>query len=807
MEKIAVRIQINGIVQGVGFRPFVYNAAHKYCIKGHVLNDSHGVEINAYGEKNDIENFIFELKNNPPKLSLITSCNIENLPVTSAPVPNSFTIKDSVSHLDKTALISPDVTTCNICSEELFDIRDRRYYYPFINCTNCGPRYTIIENIPYDRKYTSMKEFPMCPECEEEYNNPINRRFHAQPNACFICGPQLFLSDSQGKVLLNAISLKNNLSKSDLIRYRREKTEEIIEAVISFLKDGKIVAIKGIGGFHLAVNAKNDTAVLKLRERKNRYEKPLAVMSSNIEKILSYAYVSSEDELLLNSIQKPIVLLKKRADNSLSKSIAAYSDCFGVMLPYAPIHQLLLRNEFIALIMTSGNFSEEPICMDNNEAIERLNNIADYFLLHNREITKRCDDSVIRNVYIFQNNLNGNTKKSDCTFSRIIMRRSRGYVPTPVFLNEDIPQSLSLGAELKNTICITKGNRAFLSQHIGDLENIETLDYFENTINHMKNILQIEPEVIAYDLHPEYLNTKWLLEKELSSEKEIIGVQHHHAHIVSCMAENKISEKVIGFAMDGTGYGLDKNIWGGEIMISDLISFERYSHFEYIPMPGGDLAIKEPWRMGVSFLFHSFGEQFIERKIPFLLNLGQDKIITITQMIKKNINTFLTSSLGRLFDSLTAIVNQKNFVSYEGQAAVEFENLIYNSKQNYNNNSWYKFILDDNKSIQTGMLAEEILYDIQKGIAPEIISYKFHLGIVKILTLIAEKIRDEQKLSKVVLSGGCFQNNFLVSCLVQELKLKNFDVFTHRFVPPNDGGISLGQAVIAGMKMKFKNSN
>jgi len=513
------RIQITGIVQGVGFRPFIYQLATSSRLGGFVANNSSGVEVEVEGEEGRVGDFIEEIKSRPPPLARITSIKVDYIPPNS---DSSFVIKESVVQDERTALISPDVTICRDCLRELFDPADRRYGYPFINCTNCGPRYTIIKDIPYDRRFTSMASFKMCPACQREYEDHRNRRFHAQPNACWECGPRVSLVDSSGRELIGVDPIKET---------------------ISLLKRGAVVAIKGLGGFHLAVDATNDEAMLTLRNRKLREEKPLAIMSSDCRKAEEFAVIQPEERWLLESHQHPIVLVRKREGNRISPHVAPRNPCFGFLLPYTPLHHLILKGDFLALVMTSGNLSEEPICIDNKEALERLAGIADYFLLHNRDIYLRTDDSVVRLV----------EKKP------LMIRRSRGYVPQPIFLPMEVRQVLACGAEAKNTICLTKGNRAFLSQHIGDLENLESLSFFEETIAHLTRILQTEPELIAYDLHPDYLSTKYALS---SKGKPLVGVQHHHAHIASCMAENGVVERVMGIALDGSGYGMDGKIWG-----------------------------------------------------------------------------------------------------------------------------------------------------------------------------------------------------------------------------------------------------
>ena len=801
-------INIEGIVQGVGFRPFIYNLALKHNLKGCVFNNSAGVHIEVFGTKEEIEAFILQIKNKPPELSVITSLTavyIEN----KITAPKNFSIKESTVQDKKNTIISPDIACCKECSKEKDNTKNRRYYYPFINCTNCGPRYTIISDIPYDRKFTSMNNFPMCDDCKAEYKNPANRRFHAQPNACFLCGPQLYLVNKNRKLILDARARIGN-SNEDIIANRRKTTKKIIAKAIKILKEGGILAIKGLGGFHLAVDACNEQAVKQLRERKQRYEKPLAIMSYNLEQIKKYAHVTADDEYILDSVQKPITLLKQNNEQGLiAPSVALSSDTFGVMLPYAPFYEMLLEKNFIALVMTSGNISDEPVCRSNKAAFEKLSDVADYFLLHNRDIYFRCDDSVVKTIVIdkpetiLKNSTNENYKfYSDGYTKRIYIRRSRGYVPTPIFISRDLPPVLALGAELKNSIALIKNRQVFLSQHIGDLENVETLGYFSSTIDHLKHILQVAPEAVAYDLHPDYLNSRWLMDNDETMNLELIGVQHHHAHIVSCMAENFIDHKVIGLSMDGTGLGTDGFIWGGEILISELTDFERYSHFSYMPLPGSEWAIREPWRIAVGYLYQTFHKDFYNLDIPFIQKIEENKKRAIISMVDRKINSPLTSSLGRLFDAVAAILQIREYTSYEGQAAAELETLVYSAPKS--EPEIYNVFINEKNIINTVDIIKAIVNDIQKGLNSGIISRKFHLSLVELFTKIALQIRNEKDINSVVLSGGCFQNSFLLEHLVKRLKENSFDVITHRLVPCNDGGISLGQAVIAGSQLVNK---
>ena len=752
------------MVQGVGFRPFVYRLAQKYGLTGYVLNDSRGVEIEVEGEEGNLKLFLEEMKSSPPPLAKILTIKVQHLPPA---LFTDFRIKESRTGEEHSTLISPDIGICEDCLRELFDPGDRRYRYPFINCTNCGPRYTITRDIPYDRPNTSMAVFPMCPECQREYNDPADRRFHAQPNACPACGPQVQLLDASGQ----------GVPSSDPVL----KTIEL-------LREGKIVAIKGLGGFHLAVDATDDRAVMRLRERKHREEKPLAVMSPGLKEISSYAEVSPREEILLTSPQRPIVLLRKRYPNPISQYVAPRNGYFGVMLPYTPLHYLILRDNFLALVMTSGNISEEPIAIDNREALERLGGIADYFLIHNRDIYLRSDDSVYRVV----------------RGKPLPIRRSRGYVPLPVFLNKEAPQILGCGGELKNTICLTKGRNAFLSQHIGDMENLRTFRFFQKTIEHLKRILEIEPGVVAYDLHPGYLSTQWALEQR---GVQLVGIQHHHAHIASCLAENGVEERVIGIALDGTGYGTDGRVWGGEVLIADLKGFQRAGHFQYLPMPGGEKAVKEPWRMGVSYLYWVYGEEFRNLNIEFVRRIDRGRLDVILRMLRRGVNSPLTSSCGRLFDGIASLLGLRDRVSFEGQAAMELEMQLWGKAESALTEESYPFELREEKEvilIPYRPIIRKVVEDLSRGAGRRVISLRFHNTLIELFLEVCRRIRERTGIEKVALSGGCFQNLYLLTRLWERLEGEGFEVYTHSQVPPNDGGISLGQVAVAaaggGMK-------
>ena len=636
-------------------------------------------------------------------------------------------------------------------------LRIAGYFYPFINCTNCGPRFTIVREVPYDRPRTSMSVFSMCDKCRAEYEDPQNRRFHAQPNACWECGPQLELWNAHGLPM---------------------KALDPIEAAVERLRSGEILAVKGLGGFHFAVDATNPAAVERLRQRKRRVEKPFAVMVSDLEAAGRFCEIDSDARRLLSSRQRPIVLLPKAKGTAISETVAPNQRDLGLFLPYTPTHHLLFAaGKFAALVMTSGNLSEEPIAIDNREAVDRLGSIADFFLVHDREILLRCDDSVVRLSA-------GRTRQ---------IRRSRGYVPAPVRLHKELPQILAVGGELKNTICLTRRNLAFLSQHIGDLENIESFDFFCDAVTYLSRILEIEPEVIAHDLHPDYLSTKWALTQK---GVRLIGVQHHHAHIAACMAENRIDGRVIGLALDGTGYGTDGQIWGGEALIAGYASFERAAHFAYAPLPGGAAAIREPWRMAVSYLAQTFGEDFLGLDIPFVQKLDHGKAELILRMMAQRVNSPLTSSCGRLFDAVAALIGIRLEVSFEAQAAIELEMAARSSSET----DAYPFTIhreDGRWQIDPSPLFGAIVEDLRRKVCTETISRRFHNGLVETLVRLACLLRQESSINRICLSGGTFNNLLVFEHLIRKLESRGFEVFTHSEVPTGDGGLSLGQALVA----------
>jgi hydrogenase maturation protein HypF len=752
------QIEVSGIVQGVGFRPYVYRLAHERELAGVISNTPSGVTIEVQGPREQVEDFMIRLPREAPPLAKITGVAVADLPCNG---DRDFRIVATQRGEAVRTLISPDVSTCDDCLREMLDPDNRRYRYPFINCTNCGPRFTIVHDIPYDRSHTSMSVFPMCPACRAEYEDPMNRRFHAQPNACWECGPRLELWDQSGRVIQDG---------------------DPIATTITALQEGFVVAVKGLGGFHLVADATNAAAVALLRHRKHRIEKPFAVMVPDLEAARRFCEVDHLAETALWSLPRPIVLLRRHKPSPIAEEVAPFNRDFGVFLPYTPLHHLIFaEGQFQALVMTSGNLSEEPIAIDNQEAIKRLNGLADLFLVHNRDILLRCDDSVMRVV-------KGKARQ---------MRRSRGFVPVPVFLKEELPPVLAVGGELKNTICVTTGKHAFLSQHIGDLENLESYRFFEQAIAHLTKVLQIQPQIVAYDLHPDYFSTKWALQSGIQA----VGVQHHHAHIASCMAENHVEGRVIGFALDGTGYGSDGQIWGGEVLVTGYDSFERMAHFEYVPLPGGSAAIQEPWRMAVSYLSHHFGRTFLNWQIPFVQQLDLNKTELLLQMIHKGVNSPLTSSCGRLFDAVAALAGVRKQINYEAQAAIELEMTMDGSapEQAY---SLDLIRVEDRWIISTRRLFEAIVRDLAAAKSAPVISQRFHDGLIAVFVRLANLIRQRTWLEQVCLSGGTFHNKYLLENLMARLRAEGFEVFAQSEVPAGDGGLSLGQALVAAHKVK-----
>lgn len=762
-------IKVTGIVQGVGFRPFVYNLAKELFLNGWIINTGGGVEIEIEGLKTSLDTFMSRLRNDAPPLALISNIIFERLPYLGY---NNFKIENSKNACRSNTLVSPDISVCQDCIGELFDTDNFRFGYPFVNCTNCGPRFTIIKDMPYDRPNTTMDSFTMCDKCRSQYENPADRRYHAQPVSCPDCGPKLNLLDRTGSLVT---------------------CEDAADKAAELLANGYILAVKGLGGYHLACDAANRNAVAELRYRKHRDEKPFALMAKDMEEVCKHCYVDTFEKELLNSVRKPVVLLKKRKDSGLPPEIAPGNPYLGVMLPYTPLHFLLFaeRNGMEIkcpgiLVMTSGNMSSEPICFRDAEVLEQLGGIADYFLVNDREIFTRIDDSVTR------------------TFrgKEYLIRRARGYAPMPVICNlaaKNVPSVLACGGETKNTFCLNKGNEFYLSPHIGDLENLETIQSFEEGINHYKKLFGIKPEIIAYDLHPEYLSSKYAADAPI---KRKIGIQHHKAHVAACMADNNLKGDVIGAAFDGTGFGEDGKIWGGEFFTGSYGSFKRAAHLEYVRMPGGSLAIHEPWRMAGSYMENSGIDMRVLADMKPLDRIGiEDKnriasrIEVVKNMIYTGFNSPFTSAVGRLFDAVSALAGLCYYSGFEGQAAMELE---FSCEPGFHGTYPYEIYLENGVYlIKTSGIINGVLRDRHKNIPSGIISSVFHETVATIINEICCRLCNDTGFNKVVLSGGVFQNMLLLASSIKKLELSGLEVFIHKRVPANDGGLSLGQSVIA----------
>jgi hydrogenase maturation protein HypF len=814
-------IQITGVVQGVGFRPFVYGLAQRHGLTGWIRNSSAGVEIELNGTTAVLDQFLADLQNELPPLAQIDSLTAVPIPANGAAV---FEIIASQSVPGAFQPISPDVSICADCLRELFDPHDRRYRYPFINCTNCGPRFTIIRDIPYDRPLTTMAAFDLCPDCAAEYHDPLDRRFHAQPVACPVCGPEVWLEVGSEKWEVGSEKWAVKSEKSPSPPHPLTLSREVLAA-------GKILAIKGLGGFHLACDGLNETAVAELRRRKLRVDKPFALMVYDLETAVQFCQINAAERELLTSRERPIVLLEKRPDCPIAPSCAPGQNQLGVMLPYTPLHYLLLEpaDGFpAALVMTSGNLSEEPIVTDNDEARERLlvappepvegaspNNrllslskggastssttgaaagLADALLLHNRPIETRCDDSVARVTAVT---------------GPYLLRRARGYAPAALKLPWDAPPTLAGGAELKNTFCLTNGRYAFLSHHIGDLENYETLQSFEQGIEHLQRLFRVKPELFAYDLHPNYLATRYILERAEAEGLTAVGVQHHHAHIAACMAEHNLpgDRPVIGLAFDGTGYGDDGAIWGGEILIADYVGYERPYHLDYFRLPGGDKAAREPWRVALSLLHESgelevrseklevrSGSDFSLFTSHFSLPTSDFSLLTAVQhQLRTGLNAPHTSSMGRLFDGVAALIGLRQTVNYEAQAAMLLEAIVDRGE-----NGRYPFPLDDERGvIDWREMVAAVVADQRAGVSPGQIAARFHNGLAQMALDACRRCRQRYGLNEVALSGGVWQNVTLLARTAALLKQNNFTLYLHQKLPANDGGLALGQAAIA----------
>jgi hydrogenase maturation protein HypF len=752
-------LRVKGIVQGVGFRPFVYTLATRLGLDGTVRNTSQGVEIFLEGSAESLDAFTRKLQSSPPPLARIDSVDISESEDIGL---NGFSILDSQPEPGEFLPVPADIAICDDCRRELFDPKDRRHRYPFINCTNCGPRFTIIYDIPYDRPLTSMASFKMCPECQAEYDNPADRRFHAQPTACPVCGPSIAYTQSGKKPIFH---------------------EDALTAARELIKAGGILAVKGLGGYHLACDASNEKAVSTLKERKHRSEKPLAVMAFDLSVIEKYCHVSADERKLLESPQHPIVLLDHKPGVSLAEGVASGLNTYGCMLPYTALHLLLLEPALgfpEVLVMTSGNLSEEPIAYEEADAQTRLAGIADGFLSHDRPIYMRVDDSVLRVI----------------DGAPYLVRRARGYAPDPLLLKERLPQILGAGAELKNSFCLTRDHYAFVSHFIGDLENYDTLASYESAIAHYEKLFKIKPELYACDLHPDYLATQYAHEQACREEVQLIEVQHHHAHLAACLAENSwFSEKpVIGLTFDGTGYGTDGAIWGGEVLVGNYAGYDRAYHLEYMPLPGGDAAIRRPARIALAYLAAA-GLEWHTDMAPMGATSEEERHVLEGQL-KNSINIIQTSSMGRLFDAVSALAGICQTISYEGQAAIQLEGLIDPSESGS-----YPLPLDG-KLIKVQPLLKAVVEDVNAGISPARIGARFHNGLAEMALAVCSTLKAQRGLKTVALSGGVWQNRTLLELTLKKLRAASFEVLLHRQLPPNDGCIALGQVLVAAYQLK-----
>ena len=753
------QIHVDGIVQGVGFRPFVYNLAIALNLTGWVRNTSSGVDIIIIGSASNLDSFIKQLRANPPTLSRIDKISVSP---GNFDTYTDFAIIESLPVEGDFIPISPDMSICPDCQRELFDPNNRRFRYPFINCTNCGPRFSIIKDIPYDRPLTTMADFLMCPDCEREYRDPADRRYHAQPTACAVCGPQVeFISPGDEPL----------------------QGEAAIQSARTALKNGKILALKGLGGYHLACDAGNLESLNTLRQRKLRSDKPFALMAFDVPTIRKFVEVSVDEELLLISPQHPIVLLKKLSRVNSLDHTAPSQQFLGFMLPYTPLHSLLLEPESDypeVLVMTSGNLSEEPISYEDSEAAERLSGIADCFLNHDRPIHMRVDDSVVRVV-----------QKSPYP-----IRRARGYAPEPIRVEKNLSQIFACGAELKNTFALSRDQYIFLSHHIGDMENLETLESFRSGVDHYKNLFRVDPQAVAIDLHPDYLSTRFGENEACEKSLPLFRVQHHHAHLAACLADNKLfsDEPVIGLIFDGTGYGIDGHIWGGEILTGNFDHFERRYHLQEAPLPGGDSAIRNPSKIALAFL-HAAGIEWAQN-LPPVSHHSPIELNVLKHQLEKDLNCIPTSSMGRLFDAVSSLMGIRQHVTYEGQAAIEIENMVAPDE-----NSSYEIEITDDIINSLGFIPQ-ILNDLNNGIDKTIIAAKLHNSIASICLDVCSRIRSYLGLGRVALSGGVWQNTTLLKKTSNLLRKEGFQVLIHRQVPTNDGGIALGQLMIADAILK-----
>jgi hydrogenase maturation protein HypF len=748
-------MNIAGLVQGVGFRPFVFRLAEELGLNGYVLNDTSGVLIEAEGEKEKLDEFLIRVEKEKPGLARICSLRHTFLEETGLEETGfqTFEIKESLEGGEKKVLILPDITVCEECLEDITNPKDRRFLYPFTNCTNCGPRFTIINSLPYDRKNTSMKNFRMCPDCEKEYNLPSDRRFHAQPDACEACGPWVSLYDCDGKLICERL--------------------EALEKTVHMIRKGYIIAVKGIGGYHLVCDATSEGTVSRLRKRKQREERPMAVMFPDTDSIKSEAHLGVLEERAVKSVERPIVIVRKKETSALANAVSPGNSTVGVFLPYTPLHYMLLRKLRKPVVATSANITDEPIVKDGQDAFTRLSGIADYFLSHNRDIVRRCDDSVVRIVADRQ----------------VPVRRSRGFAPLPITVPFRFKKPvLALGPHMNSTIAIGIDDRVFLSQHIGDLDTPLALEFYEETIHDFLRLFDVKPEIAVSDLHPGYHSTKF---GEKHYGDNLMKVQHHFSHILSCMTENEMppDAEVIGFAFDGTGYGPDRTIWGGEVFIATFRGFRRIYHMEPYRLPGGEKAVHEPVRTAFSLLYETFGEKALGLD---LLPLTTEERSFFINMLRKEINSPVTTSMGRLFDGVASIIGLAHRASYHAQPAIALEQSAFGSDVPDS----YPCIVKNNMIYQFPVI-DRLVDDVNAGVPQEVMARKFHNTVLDIITAVAETAREETGITTVVLSGGVFQNAILLENGFRNLKERGFTPLIHQLVPPNDGGIALGQAAAA----------
>jgi hydrogenase maturation protein HypF len=745
-----IRLQITGLVQGVGFRPFVFRLAEEGDLRGYVLNDTSGVLIEAEGDMVKVQEFFSRIVNEKPELSKIYSLQHAYLEEAGY---EKFEIRESEEQGDTRASMLPDIAVCDECLHDITDPKNRRFIYPFTNCTNCGPRFTIINSLPYDRINTSMKDFRMCHDCEREYNTASDRRFHAQPDACHVCGPWISLYDCEGNVIC--------------------EKDDALEKVVNLIRKGNIIAVKGLGGYHLVCDATNNGSINRLRERKHREEKPMAVMFPDLDAIKNETLVNEYEERAIKSIEKPIVIVKKKGETILAGAASPHNSTVGVFLPYTPLHHLIVRKLKKPMVATSANITDEPIVKEEKDAFARLSDIADYLLVHNRDIVRRCDDSVVRIVADRQ----------------VPMRRSRGYAPLPIIVPFRFTKPvLALGPYMNNTIALGIDNKIYLSQHIGDLDTPRATEFYKETVHDFLRFFDVKPGTVVADMHPGYYSTRF---GERYFHSVMVKVQHHYAHILSCMTENNIPEdsEVIGYAFDGTGYGPDKTIWGSEVMIATYRGFKRVYHLNPYKLPGGDRAVKEPCRTAYSLLYETFGDGAAQSAYSPLSKKERSFFMT---MLKKDINSPVTTSMGRLFDGVASIIGIRHKVSYNAQAAIELEQLALRS----DDKGSYPFGIE-NGIIDHRSIIEMLVNDLEAAVPAETIARKFHNTIVKIIIFTAELVKKETGITYVALSGGVFQNSIVLEDAFNQLKERGFSPIMHQLVPPNDGGISLGQAVFS----------